>query len=279
MRDESSAAGDIDEPGAAGEIMDGVYRALCANGHADLTMQNIADECSKSKSLLHYHYDTKEDLLVAFLDRVIDDFERRVDDRADRPPVDRLLEFVCWFVFEPEETNRESFHIALLELRSEGPFNDRVRSRLERSDDLLRGTVAEILHEGIDAGVVRDVDAEEMATLLVATLDGARTRQITLAGGDRDRPPYTRAVAEAAVAHVVDPLLCEGTARPTLKETIASMPARTGENPRVDDDAEPADDDARAADGVEPAADGVPAATDDRATPVDDGETTGATGE
>ena len=220
-----------EEPSAADEIMDGVYRALCAHGYAGLTMQDIADECSKSKSLLHYHYDTKEDLLVAFLDHVISDFERRVDDRTDRPPVERLMEFVGWFVFEPDETDRESFHIALLELRSQGPFNDRIREQLVRSDRLLRGTVAEILDDGMEAGTFREVDVEETAALLVAALDGARTRQITLAGGDRSRPPYTRSVAEAVVNRVVDPLLVDGVERPSLEETIESMPARTGEEP------------------------------------------------
>ncbi|WP_418281618.1 TetR/AcrR family transcriptional regulator [Halorubrum sp. DTA98] len=230
-----------EEPSAADEIMDGVYRALCAHGYAGLTMQDIADECSKSKSLLHYHYDTKEDLLVAFLDRVISDFEDRVNERSDRPPVERLIEFICWFVFEPDETDRESFHIALLELRSQGPFNDRIRDQLERSDRLLRGTAAEILREGIDDGVFRDVDVEETAALFVATLDGARTRQITVAGGDRNGPPYTRTVAEAAVNRIVEPLLVDGVEHPSLDETIASMPARTGEEPGDASVTEPTD--------------------------------------
>ncbi|GAB7091833.1 hypothetical protein JCM18237_21040 [Halorubrum luteum] len=220
-----------DEPSAADEIMDGVYRALCAHGYAGLTMQDIADECSKSKSLLHYHYDTKEELLVAFLDYVISDFERRVDDRTDQPPAERLMEFVGWFVFDPDETDRESFHIALLELRSQGPFNDRIREQLVRSDRLLRGTVVEILDDGIESGAFREVDVEETAALLVASLDGARTRQITLAGGDPSQPPYTRAVAEAVVNRLVEPLLVDEGERPSLDETIASMPARTGEEP------------------------------------------------
>ncbi|SMO64466.1 TetR/AcrR family transcriptional regulator [Halorubrum cibi] len=172
-----------EQPGAADEIMNGVYRALCKHGYAGLTMQDIADECSKSKSLLHYHYDTKEDLLVAFLSRVISDFERRVTRGADAPPVERLVAFVGWFVFEPAETERESFHIGLLEMRSQGPFNDRIREQLLRSDRLLRETAADVLSAGIDAGVFREVDVDETAALLVATLDGARTRQITLGTG------------------------------------------------------------------------------------------------
>lgn len=222
--------------------MDGVYRALRAHGYADVTMQDIADECSKSKSLLHYHYDTKEDLLVAFLDYVITDSEARVRAHADDPPAERLAGFVGWFVFEADAADREAFHIALLELRTQGPFNERIREQLVRSDRLLRGTVADILESGIEAGVFREVDVSETAALIVATLDGARTRQITLTGGadgtdagsegDAEtggstdglpEPTYTRLVAEATLRRIVEPLLAEGVDPPSLADGIAAM--------------------------------------------------------
>ncbi|OYR60972.1 TetR family transcriptional regulator [Halorubrum ezzemoulense] len=227
-----------DAPSAAEEIMDGVYSALRAHGYADLTMQDIADECSKSKSLLHYHYDTKEDLLVAFLDYVVTDSEERIAARADDPPVERLVQFVGWFVFAPDEADREAFHITLLELRTQGPFNERIREQLARSDRLLRGTVADILGDGIDAGVFRDIDAEETAALLVATLDGARTRQITLAGAGRDDDAagYTREVAEATLRRIVGPLLAEGVELPPLDESIDALRGDTDPDESVDDD-------------------------------------------
>jgi len=214
-----------DSPSAAAEIMDGVYSALRAHGYADLTMQDIADECSKSKSLLHYHYDTKEDLLVAFLEYIISDSEDRIAAHADDPAVERLVQFVGWFVFAPDEADREAFHIALLELRTQGPFNERIREQLARSDRLLRGTVADILADGIEAGVFRDVDVEETAALLVATLDGARTRQITLAGAERDAEGegYTREVAEATLRRVVGPLLADGVELPPLDAAIEAL--------------------------------------------------------
>ncbi len=205
--------------------MDGVYSALRAHGYADLTMQDIADECSKSKSLLHYHYDTKEDLLVAFLEYIVSDSEKRIAARADDPPVERLVQFIGWFVFAPDETDREAFHIALLELRTQGPFNERIREQLARSDRLLRGTVADILADGIEAGVFREVDVEETAAMIVATLDGARTRQITLADsvrGDED-DGYTRTVAEATLRRIVEPLLVEGAELPPLDAAIEAL--------------------------------------------------------
>jgi len=207
---------------AGEEIMDGVYRALCANGYAALTMQDIADECDKSKSLLHYHYDTKEDLLVAFLDGILTDYEGRLACRADRSPAERLVEFVARFVFTPGEDDRESFHLALLEMRSQGPFNGRIQAQLDRSDELLRDSVADILGAGVDDGSFEPVDVDRTAALLVATLDGARTRQITL-GDAQPAASYTRVVAEEALETIVDPLLADGVDRPSLDEALAQL--------------------------------------------------------
>lgn len=201
-------------------IMEAVDQALRKHGYAELTMQDIADESEKSKSLLHYHYDTKEDLLVAFLDDLISDYQERMACREGQPPTERLVEFLARFVFTPDDTGREQFHLALLEMRSQGPFNDRIREQLDRSDQTLRNTAAEIITDGIEAGVFEAVDPERTAALLVATLDGARTRQITL--GDANET-YTRTVVEQALSQIVEPILVEGVELPDLDAVLAEL--------------------------------------------------------
>jgi AcrR family transcriptional regulator len=207
---------------AADEILDGVYSALCTHGYADLTMQDIADECDKSTSLLHYHYDTKEELLIAFLEHIIDDYERRLAEESDQPPERRLVTVLARFVFEPDDDERQSFHLALLEMRSQGPFSERIRDQLEQSDAVLRGTLADILRDGIEAGVFESVDADRTAALLVAALDGARTRQITLGEGQPE-DTYTRTVIEELLAQVVDPLLTDDAELPPLDDALAGL--------------------------------------------------------
>ncbi|QSG03538.1 TetR/AcrR family transcriptional regulator [Natranaeroarchaeum sulfidigenes] len=199
-QDESNTASD-----SRTEIMDATYRALCEHGHADLTMQQIADEAGKSTSLLHYHFDTKEELLVAFIDHLITEFEATVAPDEDESPTERLRQFLDLWVLEPDETDRTALHLALLELRSRGPFNEAYREQLARSDELLRTTVAEIVQDGIEQDVFREVDPEGTARLIVATLDGARTRQITL-----DDPEYTRGVREQLEEQFVEGLLVSG---------------------------------------------------------------------
>lgn len=185
--------------------MEATYRALCAHGYAALTMQDIADEFEKSKSLLHYHFDTKEELLVAFLEHLLDEFEAGVETAADDPPEERLREFVDWFVFAPEDEDRAAFHLALLELRSQAPFNEAYREQLVRSDELVRGAIVDIVEEGTHMGVFReDADPESIARLVFATMDGARTRQATLA-----EPGYAAAVRDALYEYVLDDLVIE----------------------------------------------------------------------
>jgi AcrR family transcriptional regulator len=201
-------------------IMDAVDQALRKHGYAELTMQDIADESEKSKSLLHYHYDTKEDLLVAFLDNLIADYESRMACREGMDPTERLVEFLARFVFTPEDTGREQFHLALLEMRSQGPFNERIREQLVRSDETLRGTAVDIIEDGIEAGVFEEVDPERTAATLVAMLDGARTRQITLGEANET---YTREVVEEALAQIVEPMLVDGVTLPDLDAVLADL--------------------------------------------------------
>ena len=215
-------SGETGESVATDEILDGVYDALCTHGYAELTMQDIADECDKSTALLHYHYDTKEDLLVAFLNGIITDYEQRLAEERDQSPERRLVTFLARFVFAPDSNERQSFHLALLEMRSQGTFNERIREQLEQSEAVLRGTAADILREGIETGAFEGTDPDRTAALLVAALDGARTRQITLGEG-QPADTYTRAVVEELLDQVVDPLLAEGTELPNLDDVLDEL--------------------------------------------------------
>ncbi len=88
------------------EIMRATYRALRTHGYADLTIKRIADEYGKSTAAIHYHYDTKEDLLAAFLDYILDQFKDAVHEVETTDPEQRLellLEDTdesktCWIV-------------------------------------------------------------------------------------------------------------------------------------------------------------------------------------
>ncbi|MFP8951414.1 TetR/AcrR family transcriptional regulator [Natrialbaceae archaeon A-arb3/5] len=200
------------DPETREEIMTATYEALCEHGYTDLTAQNIADRTDKSKSLLFYHYDSKEDLVTDFLAYLLEWFDERVRETETLPPIERLAMFVDWYLYGSSESDHQSFHTALLELRTQAPYNDRYREQLRRSDDRFRATLEEILEDGIETGQFVEHDTEQTAALLIAALDGARVRQLTL-----DRDEYLETVRSATVSRIFDDILAEDVTFPSEK--------------------------------------------------------------
>lgn len=185
-------------------IMEATFNAVCRHGYADVTMQDIADEFGKSKSLLHYHYDTKEELFISFLEYLVDRFEDQLDEwvNVEGDPAKRLRAYIEWFIVEPNETDRASLHLALLEMRSQAQHNDRIREQFRRSDRMARSAFVSLIEDGQQSGVFDPaVDAEAVAQLSFVAMDGARARQVTL-----DEPGYSDAVAETLHTLLIDTL-------------------------------------------------------------------------
>jgi len=168
--------------------MAGTYRALCTHGYAALTMQDIADETDMSKAALHYHYDSKRDLLVCFLEFLHAEFIDRVADPEGGGPDERLWSFLDAVLSVPIEDDDEriALQTAMLELKAQAPYDEAFRERLERFDADLLARIEALIAEGIEAGAFRDdVDPRETARFVMTALDGAHTKQVAV-GQDVD---------------------------------------------------------------------------------------------
>lgn len=171
------------------EIMEATYRALCNHGYTNLTMQAIADEFDKTKGVLHYHYDTKQELLVAFLEYLLAAFYDDLDEElADGPaaPRDRLEALIeMLLVGRRRELTATGFdHWGLtqvmLEIRTEAPHEPAFQDQLTRNFDAIETLLAEIIADGIEAGDFKPVDPEQTATMILSLITGARIYQVTL---------------------------------------------------------------------------------------------------
>ncbi|MFC6717260.1 TetR/AcrR family transcriptional regulator [Natrialbaceae archaeon GCM10025810] len=202
-RDGDRAPADTEEA-----IMWATYRALCKHGYANLTMQAIADEFDKTKGVIHYHYDTKEALLVAFLEYLLEAFERNtaVDEEGD--PRERLETLIDALMFGPPERQESDefdhweLTTALLEIRAEAPYNEEFRRQLTRNYDTVEATVIAIVEEGIESGAFREVDPEAVAGVVISTINGARIYRVTTRRDD------VATAARAGLEAIVDEWLC-----------------------------------------------------------------------
>jgi len=195
-----------DGSGTPEAIMEATYRALCRRGFADLTMQDIADESDKSKASLHYHYDTKEDLLFAFLDHLYDSFTEEFAATDGDDAVDRLVTFVDELLCESDIEGSREFQTALLEIKAQGPYVEAYRTELKRVDAFIRQRVEAIVTDGIEAGTVRaDVDPHDTAAFVATLVDGVNTRRVALGETDGSaRNTFLAYVRENLVAPDAD---------------------------------------------------------------------------
>jgi AcrR family transcriptional regulator len=184
-------------------LMAATYRALCEHGYDDLTMRDISAEFEKSRALIHYHYDSKADLLAAVFEWMVDRYEERMlEGVATAEDPEAMLErFVDLSLSGPADPSFDhwAFFTALLEFRSRAHRDERIRAALMASYDRAVGIVRAILEDGIERGVFREVDAEAAAHFLFLATDAVRVRRIT--NGDPD------AVAQGRVA--LDQLVLE----------------------------------------------------------------------
>ncbi len=195
-----------DDPRA--DIMRATYRALCAHGYADLTMQDIADEAPVSKAALHYHYDSKRELLAAFQAFIADRFLSRIR-AADDPAADprERLAAVLDAALSPPSSDDELRDIqrALLELKAQAPYKSTLRDHVERTDRAFRDIVADILAEGVEAGAFEPtLDPEATAAFVATVMAGNQAQQVAVGQSPAETRELLRLHVEERIAVAAD---------------------------------------------------------------------------
>jgi len=183
----------------ATEILHATHDALCTHGYAEVTMQDIADEVGLCKASIHYHYDGKHDLLLAYLDHLYERFTERIASMDEGTADERLYSLVDTFITDREDA--PAFQTALLEIKAQSPYDTAFRDRLERFDDAYSDAIRGIIEDGIESGTFSDeVDPDATASFLTTFVNGVQTRHV----GVGHSPERSAAVLRA----YIDEMLC-----------------------------------------------------------------------
>lgn len=177
--------------------MAATYRVLATHGFAGLTTQRVADEADCSQSLVHYHYDTKEELVVAFLEWVRANETDWLAELEGGTAEARLRRFVDMQLSIPDDDEHARFNVAFLELQAAAARNERYRVALSEFAALIQDRLAAIVSEGIADGEFRPVDPDATARFLRYALHSAVGASLTLR--EDGAKAQTR---EAALAYV-----------------------------------------------------------------------------
>ena len=155
------------------EIMGATHRALLEHGYAGLSISRIADEFDKSKASIYYHYGSKDELLVAFLDFAADRFGAMLGTETDDDPSADLEHVVETLLpLDPPEGHHQ-LHSVIVELRSQAVTDEAFREQFSRLDDWMAATIRDIVERGAAEGEFRAVDPTRVAEHVLAVINGA----------------------------------------------------------------------------------------------------------
>ncbi|PSQ17809.1 TetR family transcriptional regulator [Halobacteriales archaeon QS_8_69_26] len=198
MPEETTSSSDAKEA-----FLAATYRALCAHGFAEVTMQDIADETERSKASLHYHFDGKADLFEQFLEHLYGEFEEMTADPPGDSPAERLIGMIRIVLSTDRSGDAPGFTTAFLEIKAQSPYREAFRERLTWFDDRARDRVRALVVEGIEAGEFpEETDPDAVASFVTTYMHGTWTRSVA-AGSD------VAAMREHLVEYVLG-LLAEG---------------------------------------------------------------------
>lgn len=183
--------------------MEATYRTLASKGYEGLTMRAVADRADKSRGLLHYHFDDKEDLVHSLLDYLLDRMAGSMRDPELGNHVEELRHLLEWVAYGPdrEQSGDDDYFLAIMALRARAPFDEEIQQRLARNYQRVVSECTDVIADGIEDGTFRPVDPAETAVFLITAVDGARNTDLTLDGTD------ARTVVLAAIDRYVLPAL------------------------------------------------------------------------
>ncbi len=154
-------------------IVRATIRCLARDGYSGLTMRKVAREAKVSQGILHYYFADKRTILVAALETVAADLDRRVAAAQDRRPKDaraRLLALVeaCLRLAVEER----AFWIVFVEFWGEMMHDRRLRTINAALYDRTRRLIGAVVAQGVRVGTFRRTDPLRAAAVILGLVDG-----------------------------------------------------------------------------------------------------------
>jgi AcrR family transcriptional regulator len=177
-------------------ILDAARNRLLADGYAGLSTRKVAEEAGVPVSQLHYHFGSKQGLILALFE---EENQRRLDRQrrmyAEDAPLWQRYEQACDFL----EDDLDSGYVRVLqEMIAAGWSNAELGAAVR---ELLGGWVALLAEVAREAerrhGPLGPFSAEEVATLVASAFFGSES--LLLLGFDREVLPIRSALRRVGV--------------------------------------------------------------------------------
>jgi AcrR family transcriptional regulator len=178
------------------QILDATHRVTLERGLHDVRIADVAAELNVSTGLIHYHFDTREELLEAMLRETaaaeVAALRRALD--AVAPPDARLARLID--VYLPS-LRRDQSWVLWIDVWGEALRDANIRRISEDLDLAWVEILTEVIADGVESGAFTCPDPTVTAWRLAALLDGL-SLQVVLHQSTMTRAQMRNHVRQAA---------------------------------------------------------------------------------
>jgi AcrR family transcriptional regulator len=166
------------------------YKVMARDGVHRVPLQQIATEAGVSKGLLIYHFQTKDGLVLAALEWVLEATEGRIRRRlAQSKDPARAISDVIDAIWVNPEANRDFFRFYLdgVEHQARSPEFDEFA---DKGRSIMNAFYRELIVAGVDDGVLRVDDPTVAAIQMRAVIEGMFLQWLQTSDWRANHPRY-----------------------------------------------------------------------------------------
>jgi AcrR family transcriptional regulator len=154
------------------QIMNAAETVFTRSGFEAARMEDIADETGLSKATIYLYFESKDDLIIAILDRIFQgefkQFEDLIDDETSASDtIWKLVEIMTGDIVRALHLIPIVYNFLALAFRNQY-VQHTLKEYLHRFMDIL----TPVIQRGIDSGEFRPLDAYEVAIAMEAITEG-----------------------------------------------------------------------------------------------------------
>lgn len=165
------------------ELISVAEQLFLSQGYETTTVNQIIGRLNLAKGTYYYHFQSKEDILVAVSDKLISDTRRKLFaayERKDKDVLWRIREILS--IFHDDFYRNRAIWKLVYHDKNVALHKQVSRIGAEKFTPLLE----DVLQEGVDKGLLRVPHAHETAQVLISLFD-IFTRQLCVARGHDKR--------------------------------------------------------------------------------------------
>ena len=157
------------------KILSAALDLFVSRGFEGTTVDAIAENAGVTKGAIYFHFETKDDVLLALLDQVESNFVDPMDRRVRRAGPSGREKFVA-FAHQQSELGIGRTKLAILAIKISSDYtegNARFAPRIRQIYQRLYDIVEDIIELGKAQGEFRtEVSTRQLASFVIATHDG-----------------------------------------------------------------------------------------------------------